>query len=144
MAKILIIDDDPDIVEAMRIVLESKNYLVSSSKSGDDGLRKAEAEKPDLIILDVMMETISKGFEVARDLKKSQKNRDVPILMLTAIKESTGLDFGNEAGDEDWLPVNDYMEKPLKPQELLSKVGTLLKGKVLFEEKGKVLPEQGK
>ena len=113
----------------MRIVLESKNYLVSSSKSGDDGLRKAEAEKPDLIILDVMMETISKGFEVARDLKKSQKNRDVPILMLTAIKESTGLDFKNEAGDEDWLPVDDYMEKPLKPQELLSKVESLLGGR---------------
>lgn len=129
MAKILIIDDDPDIVEAMKVVLESKDHRVSSSKSGDEGLKKAEADEPDLIILDVMMETISKGFEVARDLKKSQKNRDVPILMLTAIKESTGLDFGKEAGDEDWLPVDDYMEKPLKPQELLSKVESLLKDK---------------
>lgn len=129
MAKILIIDDDPDIVEAMSIVLKSRDHQVSSSKSGEEGLKKAEADKPDLIILDVMMETISKGFEVARDLKRSQKNKDVPILMLTAIKESTGLDFRNEAGDEAWLPVDDYMEKPLKPQELISKVESLLKGK---------------
>ena len=129
MANILIIDDDPDIVEAMRVVLESKDHRVDSSKSGEEGLKKAEAGKPDLIILDVMMETMSKGFEVARDLKKSQTNKNVPILMLTAIKERTGLDFKNEAGDEDWLPVDDYLEKPLEPQELLSKVEALLKDK---------------
>ena len=129
MANILIIDDDPDIVEAMRIILESRNHRVNISKSGEGGLKSAETDKPDLIILDVMMETISKGFEVARDLKKSQKNKNVPILMLTAIKERTGLDFKNEAGDEDWLPVDDYLEKPLEPQELLSKVEALLKEK---------------
>mgnify|MGYP001581271906 CR=1 FL=1 len=129
MAKILIIDDDPDIVEAMRVVLESKNHMVSITKSGEEGLKEANLNKPDLIILDVMMETMNKGFDVARELKKSQKHKDTPILMLTAIRESTGLDFKNEAGDEDWLPVDDYMEKPLKPQELISKVESLLKGK---------------
>lgn len=129
MAKILIIDDDPDIVEAMKVVLESKDHRVSSSKSGEEGLKKVEADKPDLIILDVMMETINKGFDVARDLKKGQGHKDIPILMLTAIKDRTGLDFKNEAGDEDWLPVDDYMEKPLEPQELLSKVEALLRRK---------------
>lgn len=128
MAKILIIDDDPDIVESMRIILESCRHQVKVAISGEEGLKEAAAEKYDLVILDVMMETMSTGFEVARSLRGSEANKAVPILMLTAIKESTGLDFETEAGDKDWLPVNDYLEKPLKPNELLRKVEALLKG----------------
>lgn len=127
MAKILIVDDDPDIVEAMKVVLESKDYKVSTAWSGEDGLKKVKLEKPDLIILDIMMETTDKGFDVARELKKEPSYKDIPILMLTAIKEKTGLDFKKEAGDEHWLPVDDYVDKPLNPAELLSKVGLLLK-----------------
>lgn len=129
MAKILIIDDDPDIVLAMKIVLESKAHSVRVAESGEEGLKQVNLDKPDLIILDVMMETMDKGFEVAKALKKDRGHKDIPILMLTAIKDSTGLDFKNEAGDEDWLPVDDYMEKPLKPEALLSKVEGLLKNK---------------
>ena len=128
MAKILIIDDDPDIVESMRIILESCRHEVKVAISGEEGLKEAAAAKYDLVILDVMMETMSTGFEVARSLRASEANKTVPILMLTAIKESTGLDFESEAGDKDWLPVNDYLEKPLKPNELLRKVEALLKG----------------
>ena len=127
MAKILIVDDDPDIVEAMKVVLEDKNYKVASAKSGEEGLKKVKSDKPDLIILDIMMETGDKGFDVARALKRDKNYKNIPILMLTAIKEKTGLDFKNEAGDEVWLPVDDYVEKPLKPAELLSKVQALLK-----------------
>jgi len=128
-AKVLIIDDDPDIVDAMQVVLESKNYQVSWAKNGREGLEKVKQDKPDLIILDVMMETMDKGFEVARDLKNDQNYKDIPILMLTAIKERTGLGFEKEAGDPDWLPVDDYLDKPLKPDELISKVETLLSKK---------------
>lgn len=128
MAKILIIDDDPDIVESMRIILESCRHKVKIAKSGAEGLKEAKAEKYDLIILDVMMETMSTGFEVARNLRENRENKNVPILMLTAIKESTGLDFNSEVGDKDWLPVNAYLEKPMKPNELLVKVESLLKG----------------
>ncbi|MDD5210051.1 MAG: response regulator [Elusimicrobiales bacterium] len=128
MAKILIIDDDPDIVESMRIILESCRHKVKVAKNGAEGLKEAKAAKYDLIILDVMMETMSTGFEVARGLRESRENKTVPILMLTAIKESTGLDFNSEVGDKDWLPVNAYLEKPLKPNELLVKVEALLKG----------------
>ncbi len=127
--KILIIDDDPDIVEAMKVVLESKNYQVSNAKNGEEGLKKVRVQKPDLIILDVMMEAVDKGFEVARVLKNDKNYEHIPILMLTAIKERTGLDFKNEAGDEAWLPVDDYLDKPLKPNELLAKVELLLKKK---------------
>ena len=129
MAKILIIDDDPDIVESMRIILESCRHAVKTAKNGEEGLKEAALAKYDLIILDVMMETMSKGFEVARSLRSSPANKTVPILLLTAIKESTGLDFEKEVGDKDWLPVNAYLEKPLKPNELLVKVEALLKGK---------------
>ncbi len=129
MAKILIIDDDPDLVEAMKVVLESKNHYVINAKDGEEGLRKAKADRPDLIILDIMMETSDKGFDVARQLKWDEKYKNIPILMLTAIKDRTGLDFKKEAGDETWLPVDDYMEKPLKPEELVSKVESLLKNK---------------
>lgn len=129
MPKVLIIDDDPDIVEAMKVVLESRNYQVVSAPSGQDGIKKSKSEKPDLIILDIMMETADKGFDVARQIKKEPGSKNTPILMLTAIKDKMGFDFKNEAGDEVWLPVDDYMEKPLKPQELLAKVELLLKKK---------------
>ena len=125
MAKILIIDDDPDIVEGMKVVLESKDYEASNAKSGEDGIKKAKQEKFDLVILDVMMETKDKGFEVAREIKK--ENKDIPIIMLTAIKEKLGFDFKGESGDQDWLPVDDYLDKPLKPQELIAKVESFLK-----------------
>ena len=127
MPKILIIDDDPDIVEAMKVILESKNYEVALAKSGEEGLKKTREDRPDLIILDVMMESMDKGFEVARNLKNDQRHKNIPILMLTAIKEKTGLGFEKEAGDPDWLPVDDYCDKPLKPEELISKVEMLLR-----------------
>ncbi|MBU2102703.1 MAG: response regulator [Candidatus Omnitrophota bacterium] len=127
MPKILIIDDDPDITEAMRVVLENKQYQVVVAGSGDEGLRRVRIEKPDLIILDVMMETGDKGFEVARALKQDKDCCGTPILMLTAIREKTGLGFEKEAGDPDWLPVDDYCDKPLKPDELVAKVETLLR-----------------
>lgn len=129
MAKILIIDDDPDILESMKIVLESKGYKVVSASSGEEGLKKTKQKAPDLIILDVMMETGDKGFDIARELKKDKNYKNIPIIMLTAIKERTGWDFKKEAGDETWLPVDDYCDKPLKPDELISKVDTLLKKK---------------
>lgn len=128
MPIILIIDDDQDIVEGMKLVLESKNYIVKTAESGDEGLSMVKNKKPDLIILDVMMETRDKGFEVARELKKNESYRNIPILMLTAIKENTGLDFEKEAGDPDWLPVDDYCDKPLNPEQLVSKIENLLKG----------------
>lgn len=126
MPRILIIDDDQDIVESMRTVLESKGYQVIFSFSGEDGLKKAKQEKPDLVILDIMMETSDKGFDVAREIKKQKEYEDIPIIMLTAIKEKMGFDFQKEAGDKTWLPVDDYAEKPLRPKELISKIEKLL------------------
>ena len=129
MARILVVDDDPDIVETITLVLEGAGYQVVSALSGKEGLKKAKEEKPDLIVLDVMMETKRKGIEVAQELRQEPQFASTPILMLTAVREKTGLGFKREAGDDAWLPVDDYCEKPLKPETLIQKVEQLLKGK---------------
>jgi len=142
--KILIIDDDADIVASMKVILESKNYTVLSASSGAEGLKKASEAKPDLIILDVMMETIDKGFEVSRTLRKDADLKNIPIMMLTAIKEVTDINFdaGKTYSEElpaDYfdskpasevtgsVPVDVFYEKPIKPEELLARVKQLLK-----------------
>lgn len=126
-AKILLVDDDPDIVESMRVVLEGKGYDVVAAASGEEGLRKVKSESPDLIILDVMMETDDKGFDVSRKIRAEEASKSTPILMLTSIREKTGSSFRKEAGDDTWLPVDDYVEKPLKPDDLIAKVERLVR-----------------
>lgn len=126
MAKILIIDDDKDIIESMRVTLASKGHEAITAESGEEGLEKAKQERPDLIILDVMMPGID-GFKSSQILKKDPDMKKIPILMLTAIKDKMGLDFQKEAGDEDWLPVDAYCEKPLDHDHLIQQVEDLLK-----------------
>ena len=124
--KILIIDDDPDITEAMRIVLENQGYTVNNAKDGQEGMERIKASIPDLIILDVMMNTIREGFLISRELKTNPSYKHIPILMITAVKDKTGLDFKPAAGDEAWLPVEDFLDKPVKPEVLLDRISTLL------------------
>ncbi len=129
--KILIIDDDPDIVEAMRMPLEANSYYVITASCGKEGRKKAKDEVPDLIILDVMMETDTEGFHVAYELRSDEKEseykkcREIPILMITAISQKKGMKFSPEK-DEAFLPVDDFLEKPVQPKDLLKKVAELL------------------
>jgi two-component system alkaline phosphatase synthesis response regulator PhoP len=124
--KILIVDDDPDITEAMKVVLENQGYNVDNAKDSSEGLEMIKASRPDLIILDVMMNTLSEGFILSRELKKDPKYKHIPILMVTSVKQKTGIDFETAAGDETWLPVEGYLNKPVKPEVLLEKVKSLL------------------
>jgi len=124
--RILIIDDDPDITEAMTVVLENKGYEVQSALDGTEGMERVKQGRPDLIVLDVMMRTSQEGFDFSRALKQNPDYKDIPILMLTAVKQKTGLDFKTEAGDESWLPVEEFLDKPVKPDVLLEKVESLL------------------
>ncbi len=129
MAKILIIEDDPDMVTALRLPLEAEGYEVHTASSGQEGLQKVKEIEPDLIILDVMMETTTAGFQVSLQLRSPDPNseyapyRDIPILILTAIHTTTSLRFGP---DEAYLPVDDFVDKPVDPDVLLQKVRTLL------------------
>jgi len=125
-ARILIVDDDVDLTKALKVTLESRNYTVVTAADRTEGMEKAQAQKPDLFILDVMMGTWQDGFEMSRELKKDRRFKDTPILMLTSIEERTGIEFKSTAGDPNWLPVEGFMEKPVEPEDLLAEVERLL------------------
>ena len=92
--KILIIDDDIDLVEAMRLTLENADFEVIDAQDGQKGLEKIEKEKPDLVLLDVMMETQDEGFHIAYQIRNNEETSDLPIIMLTAVGSETGFSFG--------------------------------------------------
>ncbi len=123
--KILIVDDDVDIVEALKIVLESNNYEVVTASDGVEGLEKVKLEKPDVIILDLMMPK-EDGDEVCRTLKNDPEYLHIPILILTAISEKMHMKYKL---DDVWLPAEYYIEKPIKPAELLKRLERILKNK---------------
>jgi len=127
--KILIVDDDPDLTKALRVTLESENYTVVTAADRTEGMDKIRTDKPDLVILDVMMSTWSDGFEMSRELKKDPQFKDIPILILTAVKDRTDINFKSTAGDPVWLPVDGFMDKPVEPDILLAEVKKLLSKK---------------
>ena len=132
MPKILVIEDDPDMVEALRMPLEATGYEVIAAATGGEGLRKVKERATDLNILDLIMKTITAGLQVSLQLRSPAPGseyaayKNIPILMLTAIHTTTSLRFGP---DEAYLPVDDFVEKPIKPDVLLEKVRTLLEGR---------------
>ena len=119
--KVLMIDDDPEFVEAISNLLDAKGYDVHTASNGKDGVAMAKAEDPDLILLDVMMTTKNEGFNVARELHDDAKLKDTPVIIMTGIRREMNLPFGFEP-DEAWLPVKRVLEKPVKPEVLLSAV----------------------
>jgi len=116
--KVLIIDDDPEFTEAMKNVLDATGYEVDSAPNGKIGVAKAKERQPDIILLDVMMTTDSEGFDVARELHKDKKLKEVPVILITGVKKEMSLPFGFEP-EETWLPVKGVLEKPVKPEVLL-------------------------
>ena len=132
MAKILMIDDDPDIIAAVRIVLEAGGHELHAAGSGKEGLERIKVIDPDLVILDVMMETYTEGFHVSVTLRNPAPDsayarfRHTPILMLTAVHTSTPLRF---TPDEDYLPVDAFLDKGAPPEKLLATVNELLRKK---------------
>lgn len=121
---ILVIDDDRDLVETLRIVLESKNYEVRTAYDGKEGFSRIEEKLPDLIILDVMMTTDTEGFDLAFKLQNIPQFREVPILMLTSFPKTMaeeGPDRFQHILGEGW-PVTIFMEKPVDPAKLLTTI----------------------
>ena len=127
--KILLVDDDPDILEALTIILEAQGYEVVTAKDGMEGLANLKVEKPDLLILDLLMPKMD-GFAVCKELQDPRwsKFKDVPILILTSVREEASRRrYELETGLE--LNVDDYIEKPISPEVLLQRVGRLIKKK---------------
>ncbi|MCX7703317.1 MAG: response regulator [Planctomycetota bacterium] len=122
--KVLIVDDDADFVEMNKIVLEKAGYEVIAAYSGKEGLEKAHSEKPNIIILDVMMETGSVGFDVCRKLRNSEQTKNIPQIMVTSVNETVPYKF---SPDETWLPTDCFLEKPVAPDRLLEEVKKRIK-----------------
>ncbi|MFC2059895.1 response regulator [Chloroflexota bacterium] len=125
-AKILLIDDDPDFIEATKTVLETNPYEVIVAHDGDEGLRKAKEENPDLILLDVIM-PVKDGFTAAEQIKKDPQLSQIPVLMLTSYAQKrSGTAIPVSRGLT--LEAEDYIEKPVTPEDLLMMVAQYLKG----------------
>lgn len=128
-AKIVVTDDDPEIRDTLQALLESRGYTVVTAADRDAGMEAIRSERPDLIIVDVMMSTWQDGFDMSREIKGDPELKTTPILILTGIKEKTGIDFKSSVGDPTWFPVDAFLEKPAEPAALFSQVERLLAGK---------------
>jgi len=123
MKKILIVDDDADIRGALSAVL-SGGYELKEADGSESARKQLPAFRPDLILLDVMMETMSAGFDLAREIKG--QSMPPKIIMLTSVDKETNIDFKSEAQDPEWLPVDGYLTKPVVPKTLIEKVKGLI------------------
>ncbi len=118
---VLVIDDDIDLVEIIRVTLEREKLRVIDAQNGERGFALAREQHPDLILLDVMMGTVDEGFQVAYRLRSDPLTKDTPIIMLSAIGERTGFSF-DKSKDADFLPVSEFIEKPISPRKLVDLV----------------------
>ena len=118
---ILLVDDDRDLVQSNKDLLESEGFEVQTAYDGKSGVEKAKEIRPDLMILDVMMATDTEGFDVSRSIPKIPELQGLPVIMLTGIREKKKLPFGFEP-DESWLPSKAVLEKPVAPEKLLDEI----------------------
>jgi CheY-like chemotaxis protein len=126
MSAILLVDDDVDIVEANKVVLEGRGHTVKPAYSAAEAEMALEEFAPDIAVIDVMMEDTTAGFDLARTLH--ERLPAMPLIMLTGIHSATNVKYRFEP-DENWLPVSEFLDKPVKPAVLADKVEALLKKK---------------
>jgi len=129
MANILIVDDDPDIVDSLTMILEANGHQVSVRTDPDEIVEDVMKVNPDLVILDIMFpEDPQAGFSAARALEKNDKVKDIPVLLLSAVNQRSNMSFGFSDADisDDFMPVKAFIEKPVEPATLLEKIGEIL------------------
>ena len=129
MARILIVDDDRDIVESLTLILEGNGHEVQVRGDTDDIVASVKASRPDLVVLDVIFpEDPQAGFKAARALARDRDVADIPVLLLSAVNQRSNLGFSFTEKDisEDFLPVGGFLEKPVEPAKLLAKIQQLL------------------
>jgi len=122
MAKVLVVDDDPDFVEISRMVLESKGHVVSTAANGDQALERLRADKPDIILLDIMMATVLDGLNVSRVIHEDPNLKDIPLVMVTSIANTPHAEL---FPTDESLSVDGWISKPVNPAELLKTVERL-------------------
>jgi len=124
--KLLMIDDDPDFVSGIKAILDAANYAVDVAYNPKDGLRALESQHYDLLLLDIMMGRGAEGIMIARKLRKDPKLRELPVLIITGVREQIAFLFPGEPLHPRFVEVDELVEKPVEPKMLLEKVSTLL------------------
>ena len=124
--KVLVIDDDPTFVTAITPILESRGYQLEAAYNKEDGMEKIGRFKPDLILLDIMMEKLTDGFDLCHKLKDDPEMSKIPVLAISAINKEIGMKFSPKT-DGQYFQADDFMEKPVSPENLLERVEKLLK-----------------
>jgi adenylate cyclase len=123
VSKILIVDDDPDFVEATRMILESNGYEVVSAANGDEGLAQVREHKPDLVILDVVMASVLDGLNMSERMYEDPTHRDIPIVMVTSI---ANIDYAELFPTDEAVHIDSFLSKPVTPDRLLSEIRRFL------------------
>ena len=123
--KILIVDDDPDFTSAMETILVKKGYKVEIANNKNTALEKINKIKPDLILLDIMMERLDDGFTICFKLKHDPELKNIPVLAISSITEKTGFKFSPKT-DGEYFEADDYVAKPIEPDDLINRVTKLL------------------
>ena len=125
--KLMIIDDDPDFVDAIKAILEAANYNVNVAYNPKEGLKELQSQHYDLLLLDIMMGRGAEGIMIARKLRNDLKLIEMPVLIITGIREQMAFLFPGEAVHPRFVAVDELVEKPVEPSLLLEKVSSLLK-----------------
>ena len=124
MAKILVIDDDRDFIKITRIILQSKGYDVITAADGEEGLKVMRREKPDLVILDVMMAYILEGLDIRRQMAADPSLKDIPVIMSTSL---TGERVQRDLPSDEYVPDSVWLHKPIDPDKLLEQVKRMIR-----------------
>jgi CheY-like chemotaxis protein len=129
---VLLVDDDIDFVNANRTALEAAGYRVIAAHNSVEGLKAAHENHVDVAVLDVMMDTPEEGFVLARNLRKDEKTKDIPLIMLTSVNEVNRkagypYKFTDHDRDEMWLPIDKFLDKPIKPQQLAEAIRAFIR-----------------
>jgi len=129
-SKILVIDDDPDFLKVVSMMLKSGPFNVITAKNPQEGKEKLVSEKPELILLDIMMDSLFDGYSLCHDIKTSKEYeefRDTPIIFVSAVKEISGSRFDFGPNEQGLKGPDDYIDKPVQSDDLLTRIERLLK-----------------
>ena len=124
--KLLVIDDDTDILRSLKVILEDQGFIVKTAATKAEGLKLCENEKPDLIILDIMMDYDLEGYGILNDFRKDESMRNIPIIMYSGMAQQIGVNFRSVVEDEKMFPNVSFVDKREDVQELISKVKEVL------------------
>ena len=128
--EILIVDDDPDFVETMEIIMQGNGYETRTARNGEEAFKQVKKKIPDIILLDIMMKTKTDGIWVSEKIRSDDKLKGLPIIMITAVNQDSEMAKFHLGQEEDieYMPVNVFMEKPIEAKDLLKEIKKLIGG----------------